>query len=153
MQRLDEIIQQLLRDGGVPGLSIALIRRGEIAELINAGTRNTSTRAPVEPNTIFDAASLSRPMFAYAVLQLIDAGVLSLNTPLAEYVPDYVSNDPRAADVTVRHVLSHTTGLPNWRSTDHPLRTYFPPGERFNFLPKPFSLKQLAVAVKETLAR
>jgi CubicO group peptidase (beta-lactamase class C family) len=130
---LDATIQQLLRDGGVPGLSIATIRHGEVAQIIAAGTRNTSTGAPVEAKTIFDAASLSKPMFAYAVLQLIDAGALSLDTPLAERVPDYVSNDPRAADVTVRHVLSHTTGLPNWRSKDRPLRTYFPPGERFNY--------------------
>ena len=147
MQRLDEIIQQLLRDGGVPGLSIALIRRGEIAELINAGTRNTSTRAPVEPNTIFDAASLSKPMFAHAVLQLIDAGALSLDAPLAKYVPDYVSDDPRAADVTVRNVLSHTTGLPNWRGNDYPLKTYFPPGARFNYSGEGFVWLQRVVEV------
>ena len=40
-------------------------------------------------------------------------GALSLDTRLATYVPDYVPDDPRAADVTVRHVLSYTTGLPN----------------------------------------
>jgi CubicO group peptidase (beta-lactamase class C family) len=125
--------QQLLKDGGVPGLSIALVRHGEVAEITAAGTRNTSTGAPVETKTIFDAASLSKPMFAYAVLQLVDAGVISLDTSLAKYMPDYVSNDPRAADITVRNVLSHTTGLPNWRSDDYPLKTYFPPGQRFSY--------------------
>ena len=72
-------------------------------------------------------------MFAYAVLRLVDAGKLALDTPLSLHVPDYVADDPRAAAVTVRHVLSHTSGLPNWRSADLPLRTYFTPGERFRY--------------------
>ena len=126
-------VQQLLKDGGVPGLSMALIRDGEVAGITTAGIRNTSRDAPVDARTIFDAASLSKPVFAYAVLQLVDAGALSLDTRLATYVPDYVSDDPRAGGITVRNVLSHTTGLPNWRNNDHLLKTYFPPGERFSY--------------------
>jgi CubicO group peptidase (beta-lactamase class C family) len=138
-------LQQLLKDSGVPGISIALIRHGEVAEITTAGTRNALTGARVEAKTIFDAASLSKPMFAYAVLQLVDAGALLLDTPLAKSVPDYVSNDPRAADVTVRNVLSHTTGLPNWRSNDYPLKTYFPPGERFSYSGEAFVWLQRVV--------
>ena len=67
------------------------------------------------------------------MLQLVDAGKLAFDTPLSLHVPDYVSDDPRAAAVTVRHVLSHTSGLPNCRSVDLPLKTYFPPGERFSY--------------------
>jgi CubicO group peptidase (beta-lactamase class C family) len=52
---------------------------------------------------------------------------------LARHVPDYVPDDPRAGSVTVRHVLSHSSGLPNWRTADLPLKTYFPPGERFSY--------------------
>jgi CubicO group peptidase (beta-lactamase class C family) len=52
---------------------------------------------------------------------------------LSKYVPSYVANDPRAADVTVRHILGHTTGLPNWRSDSWPLKTHFAPGERFSY--------------------
>jgi CubicO group peptidase (beta-lactamase class C family) len=126
-------LQQLLTDGRVPGASIAVIRDGEIAELATAGARNVSIAASFDTDTIFEAASLSKPVFACAVLQLVDAGTLLLDAPLARHVPDYVSDDPRAAEITARHVLSHTTGLPNWRSKDNPLKTYFSPGERFSY--------------------
>src|SRR5262249_56978226 len=81
-------------------------------------------------SSVLEAASLSRPLFAYAVLQLADAGVLSLDEPLATHLADYIPDDPRAAAITGRHVLMHTTGLPNWRSDKRPLRTNFAPGER-----------------------
>lgn len=126
-------LQQLLQDSGVPGLSMALIHKGEIAEIIAAGTRNAATGAPVRGSTIFEAASLSKPVFAYAVLRLVDAGALKLDTLLATKISDYVPNDPRATDITVRDVLSHTTGLPNWRNNDVPFKTHFPPGKRFSY--------------------
>ena len=110
-------LEQLLKDGRVPGLSFTLLRDGRIVETKGLGVRDVSTGVAVDENTIFEAASLSKPVFAYAVLQLIDAGVLSLDTPLSKYVPDYVKADPRAATITVRNVLSQTSGLPNWGAT------------------------------------
>lgn len=126
-------LEQLLKDGRVPALSFAIIRDGKIVETKALGVRDTSTGIPVDGNTIFEVASLSKPVFAYAVLQLIDAGVLSLDTPLSTVVPDYVKDDPRAASITVRNVLSQASGLPNWRSKTNPLKTYFQPGERFSY--------------------
>jgi CubicO group peptidase (beta-lactamase class C family) len=126
-------LEQLLKDGRVPALSFALIRDGKIVETKALGVRDMSTGIPVDGNTIFEAASLSKPVFAYAVLQLVDAGVLSLDTRLSMYVPDYVKDDPRAASITVRNVLSQTSGLPNWRSKTNPLKTYFQAGERFSY--------------------
>jgi CubicO group peptidase (beta-lactamase class C family) len=123
----------LLRDGRVPGLSFAVIRGSKIVETKALGVRDTSAGTPVDGNTIFEVASLSKPVFAYAVLQLVDAGLLSLDTPLSVYVPDYVKDDPRAAAITVRNVLSQSSGLPNWRNNTYPLKTYFQPGERFSY--------------------
>lgn len=126
-------LNELLKQGNVPGLSYAIIRNGKIAEVGAYGTRDSSVGIPVDHNTIFEAASLSKPVFAYAVLRLVDSGLLSLDTPLSNYVPDYVTGDPRSAAVTVRDVLSQSSGLPNWSSWIRPLKTYFPPGNQFSY--------------------
>ena len=126
-------VRQLISDARVPGLSMAIVRDDGTVEVTTAGVRNAHTGTAVDAQTVFDAASLSKPVFAYAVLRLVDAGKLSLDTPLSRHVPDYVAKDARAAGVTVRHVLSHSSGLPNWRSAEYPLKTYFPPGGRFSY--------------------
>jgi CubicO group peptidase (beta-lactamase class C family) len=117
----------------VPGLSIGIVRDGDIESTIAEGVRNATSGDRVDDGTVFETASLTKPAFAYAVLQLIDAGALSLDDTLSMYLPDYVTGDRRSSTMTVRHVLSHTTGLPNWRTEANPLRTYFEPGERFSY--------------------
>jgi CubicO group peptidase (beta-lactamase class C family) len=138
-------VEALITAAAVPGLSMAAIHSGDPPTLTVAGVRNAASGLPVDTQTIFDAASLSKPVFAYAVLQLVDAGVVSLDTPLAQLWPNYVAGDPRAAAITVRHVLSHSSGLPNWRSADVPLRTYFAPGERFSYSGEGFVWLQHAI--------
>jgi CubicO group peptidase (beta-lactamase class C family) len=146
-------LKQLMAQARVPGVSIAVIRKGKIAELTQMGVRTASTGVPVDADTVFAAASLSKPVFAYAVLQLVDAGVLSLDATLSSYVPDFVTDDPRAAGLTLRHVLSHTTGLPNWRGLTHPLKTHLEPGTRFSYSGEAFVWLQRVVeaATGETL--
>jgi CubicO group peptidase (beta-lactamase class C family) len=77
---------------------------------------------------------LSKPVFAYAVLTLADAGKLDLDRPLAAYLPGGydVRDDARLGQITARHVLSHASGFPNWRAGQG-LRIYFTPGERFSY--------------------
>ena len=140
-------LEQLLKNGRVPGLAFAVVRDGKIVDAKALGVRDASSGAPVDDNTVFEAASLSKPVFAYAVLQLVDAGVLSLDTPLSKYSPDYVKDDPRAALVTVGDILSQTSGLPNWRGKTSPLKTYFAPGSRFSYSGEGFVWLQRVVVV------
>jgi CubicO group peptidase (beta-lactamase class C family) len=126
-------LDRLLRDGRVAGLAYSLVRDGQIIEIGAVGIRDASTGSPVDADTIFEAASLSKPVFTYAVLQLVDAGLLSLDASLSMYVPNFVKDDPRAALITVRTVLSQSSGLPNWRSSTTPLKTYFAAGDRFSY--------------------
>lgn len=137
-------LSQLMTDAHVPGVSMALIRNGKMPVPVQVGVRNVTTAAPVDADTVFASASLSKPVFAYIVLQLVDAGVLSLDTTLASLAPDVVVDDPRAAVISVRHVLSHTSGLPNWRGKN-PLKTSIKPGERFSYSGEGFNWLQKAV--------
>jgi CubicO group peptidase (beta-lactamase class C family) len=135
--RLESLIPQLMRDGDVPGLSIALVRDAEVVWHQAFGVKNALTKEPVDDNTIFEAASLSKPVFAYAVLKLVDMGKLDLDTPLNKYLPGTydVGDDARLGQITARRVLSHTTGFPNWRQPrdSTTLKMYFTPGERFSY--------------------
>jgi dipeptidyl aminopeptidase/acylaminoacyl peptidase/CubicO group peptidase (beta-lactamase class C family) len=132
--RLEKRLPQLMKDGEVPGLAIALVRDGELAWHHGFGVKNSKTKEGVDDTTVFEAASLSKPVFAYAVLKLADSGKFDLDKPLKEYLPgNYdVGDDARLGQITARRVLSHTTGFPNWRGAGS-LKIHFTPGERFNY--------------------
>ena len=134
IQRLERDIPELLRKGNVPGLSMALIRNGKTYWAHGFGVKNAKTRQAVTTETVFEAASLSKPVFAYGVLKLVDEGKLDLDTPLTKYLPGSydVKDDDRINQITARFVLSHRTGFRNWRN-NQPLNIYFTPGERFSY--------------------
>ena len=142
---LTKLIPRLMKDGDVPGLSLAVVRDGTIAWHAGFGVKNAETGGAVADDTIFEAASLSKPVFAYLVLKLVDAGKLDLDAPVSRYLPgDYV-DDPRISAITVRRVLSHATGFPNWRPRGQELKIEFPPGERFSYSGEGFVYLQKAV--------
>lgn len=106
-------LMQALR---VPAIGMAVVERGEVVWARNLGVTNAETRAPVADDTLFEDASLSKPVFAYLVLQLADQGVIDLDAPLVRYRRmDYLADHPWVDMVTARDVLRHSTGMPNWR--------------------------------------
>jgi CubicO group peptidase (beta-lactamase class C family) len=134
--RLEQTIPPLMAQGDIPGLSIALVRNAEIVWSRGFGVKNVETKKAVDDNTVFEAASLSKPVFAYAVMKLVDSGKIDLDTPLSKYLPGTydVGDDPRLNQITARRVLSHTTGFPNWRPRgDKTLKIHFTPGDRFSY--------------------
>lgn len=144
--QLERSIPQLMKDGEVPGLAIALIRDSKVLWQHGFGVKSVETREPVDDQTVFEAASLSKPVFAYAVLRMVDRGQINLDTPLTKYLPGaYVENDPRLNLITARMVLSHRTGFPNWRPRGGPLRIHFTPGERFSYSGEGFVFLQKVV--------
>ncbi|MDQ2854754.1 MAG: serine hydrolase [Acidobacteriota bacterium] len=143
---LDSLIPRLMKDGEVPGLAIAVIKDGKISLNQGFGVMNATTKEPVTNATIFEAASLSKPVFAYAVLKLVDAGKLDLDKPLIQYLGKaYIENDERINLITARRVLTHTTGFPNWRPRNQPLKIIIPPGERFSYSGEGFVYLQKVV--------
>jgi CubicO group peptidase (beta-lactamase class C family) len=118
----------------VPGLSIAIIRDAKLFWCRGFGVKDAASKQPVDNDTVFEVASVSKTVFAYVVMKLCEKGVLSLDTPLTRYVPwRFVEGDPRLDLITARHVLTHTSGFQNWRSDEEPLRIHFTPGERFSY--------------------
>ncbi|HLY32738.1 MAG TPA: serine hydrolase domain-containing protein [Ktedonobacterales bacterium] len=148
-------IPNLMAQANVPGLSLALIRNAQLAWSHGFGVANVATQEPVTTATIFEAASLSKPVFAYAALLLRANGSLTLDTPLTQYLPpeereapllfDHIVNEPRVHQISLRHVLTHSTGFPNWSPEDEPLRIHFVPGERFSYSGEGFIFLQRVI--------
>jgi len=138
----------------IPGLSMAVIRNGKIFWSGAFGVRSRETNEPVDENTIFEAASLTKTVTAAAALKLVERGVLDLDTPLAEYLPyPKLAGDERYKKITARHVLTHTTGLPNWgnKLLREPGELYGYSGEGFLYLGH--TLEKLTGMTLEEFAR
>ncbi|HUR58027.1 MAG TPA: serine hydrolase domain-containing protein [Opitutaceae bacterium] len=127
-------LPDLMRAHRVPGLAIALVRDGKMAWVEGFGMKVRDSSQRVDNDTVFEAASVSKTVFAYAVMKLCDEGVIGLDTPLTQYAPTpFLAGDARLNLITARHVLSHTTGFQDWRSRSAPLKIHFDPGERFDY--------------------
>ena len=138
IEQLEKNLPALMKEADIPGVSIALVRNGKPVWTRGFGVKNSATKEAVTNETVFEAASLTKPVFAYAVLKLVEAGRLDLDAPLNKYLPgsyDVAPDDARVGQVTARRVLSHSTGFPNWRQPRgaKTLPMYFTPGERFSY--------------------
>ena len=134
----------------VPGLGVALISGGEVAYQQVFGVVNVENGEKVNQQTMFEAASLSKPVFAHFVMKQVDKGLIALDTPLYRYVsyPD-IAHDERYKQVTTRRVLTHTTGLPNWRKEQ--LAFLYDPGTRYAYSGEGFQyLARALAAVNQT---
>ena len=133
---------------GVPGIGIAVVEAGKLAWSRSFGMTRAEAGIAVDQTTLWEAASLSKPVFAYAVLQLVDRGELALDAPLVQYVrPDYLGESQWIDRITVRDVLRHTTGLPNWRKdpANEKLVPAVAPGTRIDYSGEAIVWLQLAV--------
>jgi CubicO group peptidase (beta-lactamase class C family) len=130
---IEKLMPGLMKEANLPGLSIALIEGGKRVWSRGFGVRDVTSKTAVDADTVFECASISKTVFAYAVMKLCEQGVIDLDVPLLKYWPEpFVESDPRATRITARHILSHQSGLPNWR-TDEPLKLNFDPGTDFMY--------------------
>ncbi len=131
--QVDRFVQAYMEYLKIPGLSLALIKDGAIVYHRGFGIKSTATGEKVTDSTLFEAASMTKPVFAYTVHRLVDRGVLDLDTPLFTYLPyPDAAHDERYKRITARMVLSHTTGFPNWRNGPQ-LNIEFDPGTKFGY--------------------
>ena len=150
IDHLERSLPALMQQHAVPGVSMAVIQRRQLVWSRGFGLRCADSMEGVDPDSIMEACSMSKPFFAYVVLKLVEQKLFDLDQPLVEYLgEDYLENDPRHREITARMVLSHTTGLPNWREggwqSGNPLSLKFKPGTDFRYSGEGFLMLQRAV--------
>ena len=141
-------LPRIMHAFAVPGVGIAVVEHGALAWSQPFGVTNVLTGAPVDARTVFEDASLSKPVFAYRVMQLVDRKLIDLDRPLVEYRrPSYLADHPWIELITPRDVLRHTTGLPNWRASPatEKLAPTVKPGTRIDYSGEAFFWLQLVV--------
>ena len=141
-------MHRLMAAVAIPGVALATVDKGEV-RVMPMGVAELDAERPVAEATVFDVASLSKPVAAYIALQLADGGILNLDEPLSRIVQEGVPPQLASSPITARHVLTHTSGLPNLRG-DGPLRTYFPPGSWFSYSSVGFTYLQMALEAATT---
>jgi CubicO group peptidase (beta-lactamase class C family) len=153
---LGAFIEQIMEKADVPGLSIAILNDSQIVYQKVFGYRNKDEGTRNDEQTLFSAASLSKPVFAYLVMLLAEEKVIDLDKTLYEYLdkplyeyPAYsdLKGDDRYRKITARMALSHTTGFPNVRiiEPDGRLKFIFSPGERHSYSGEGIELLQMVI--------
>lgn len=147
---IDAEVQRVLKDTGAKGLAIAVIDDGKVGYVQAYGVRNAKGE-PLTTQTVMYGASLTKAVFAYTVMQQVDQGRLTLDTPLADMLPqplpsyaspdiinrysDWSALDERWRKLTPRIVLTHSSGFANFHflEPDEKLTFHFDPGARYAY--------------------
>ena len=150
-KELDKKIDKLMKNASVTGMAISIFNDGNPVYRKVFGYKNTLTKAPLQTNTNFYGASLSKAVFAVLVMKLVEEKIISLDKPLQEYLPqpvyDYgkgsswnedftsLKDEPLYKKITARHCLSHSSGFANWRWYEHDqkLHVHFEPGSQYSY--------------------
>ncbi|HJU07995.1 MAG TPA: serine hydrolase domain-containing protein [Rhodanobacteraceae bacterium] len=126
---LDRLVVQTMRSSHIPGMSVAMLDHGHVVKLRGYGFADLESCVPATENTLFGIGSISKQMTAVGILTLVRDGKLSLDDPITKYLPE----GKGAWDtVRVRHLLTHTSGIPDIYGDDakfpsmHPDRTTSP---------------------------
>ncbi|MEO1054680.1 MAG: serine hydrolase [Bacteroidota bacterium] len=144
-QKIDAFVNAYMDFYEIPGASLAIIENGKLSYHQTYGIKNTFTQQQVDEETIFEAASITKPVFAFTVCRLAEKGVIDLDKPLYQYLPfEEIEYDERYKMITARHVLTHKTGFPNWRNGK--MTIAFEPGTQFGYSGEGFEYLKRVVA-------
>ena len=162
---IDGEVSKIMTQTGAKGLGVAVIDHGKVDYVHAYGIRNAKGD-PLTTDTLMYGASLTKTVFAYTVMQLVDQGKLNLDTPLKDdldkplpsYGPDPafpdkygpykdLADDPRWEKITPRMCLTHSTGFSNFWfiEPDQKLRIHFEPGTRFSYSGEGLILLQFVI--------
>ena len=147
--KITDDLEKLLKDNNIPTLGLGVIEEGKLTQVRVYGKLNDKTSASY--NSLFNVASLTKPLTAMTVLHLVSLGKWNLDEPLYKYFTDPdIASDPRNKKLTTRLVLSHQTGFPNWRrmNKDNQLNFEFEPGTKYQYSGEGFEYLRKAIEKK-----
>jgi CubicO group peptidase (beta-lactamase class C family) len=119
---IDAYVERQMGELRIPGLALGIVEGDQIVHLKGFGVAGSDGR-PVTPETPFQINSLGKPMTAVAIVQLVEAGKLDLDAPVQRYLPSFrVADEAASAQITPRHLLYHTSGLPTTAGMEYALK-------------------------------
>lgn len=118
-EKLSRVLEEIMTRWGVPGLGVGIVQDGEIVYARGFGVQSLETGVPVTPDSLFCVASITKCFVATAVMQLVEQGRLNLDAPLIQYLPDFRLDDERYPHITLRQMLSHTSGMPDMDENEY----------------------------------
>lgn len=145
----DKEIEKWLKTNNIPTLGLGVIKEGQLQQIKVYGNLSKEKTAPY--NTIFNVASLTKPVTAIVALKLVSLGKWDLDEPIYKYWTDPdVADDPKNKKLTTRHILSHQTGFPNWRysTQSKKLSFQFEPGTQYQYSGEGFEYLRKALENK-----
>ena len=123
LQRVDDYFQRFIDDGRIAGAVTLVARRGQVVHHSAVGWRHREAEVPMTTDAIFTLMSMTKPIVSAALMMLFEEGRFRLDDPIADWIPEYADHQvieregprlrrvPEARPVTIRHVLTHTSGL------------------------------------------
>jgi CubicO group peptidase (beta-lactamase class C family) len=144
LKGIDKTIEKILNDWNVPGCGIGIVVKDKLVFARGYGYRDLERKLPVTPNTLFQIASNTKLFTATAVGFLVDEGKLDWDKPIKNYIPQIqFYNDELNANVTIRDMLSHRTGISRhdgiWYKSDFTRKELF---DRLKYLEPSIPLRQ-----------
>lgn len=111
--RIDSLAEATLRDGPVAGLTIGVKRGADLLLVKGYGVADIENSVPMTAETVYRIGSLTKQFTAAAVMQLVEAGLIGLDDPMTQYLPNYPT---QGHEVSIRHLLTHTSGIKSYTS-------------------------------------
>jgi CubicO group peptidase (beta-lactamase class C family) len=125
--KVDSMIPALQVKFNVPGVSYVILRDYEMVYSRGFGVKDVRTNEPVTDETMFEACSMTKPVFAYLAMKQVESGSLRLDSPVWTIYDDPAfQGQELRKKITARMLLSHTSGLPNWRPGEDEENGYLP---------------------------
>jgi len=151
-QKLQPVLKKLIQQQHLPGFAIAVVENNQVAYEAGFGVKNLSRMDdPITTRTLFHMCSITKPFVATSILQLVEQGKIDLDKPVTTYLPYFRMADERYKIITVRQMVTHTSGMPDvddyeWDKPQYDegaldryvhsltnLQLLFTPGERYRY--------------------